>query len=58
MATINGVGLYKSPEEYQAYMDDTYKSIVDGLRTGPKFFVESPDVAYTLIAALGFYTRA
>lgn len=51
MATINGVGLYKSPEEYQAYMDDTYKSIVDGLRTGPKFFVESPDVAYTLIAA-------
>lgn len=25
--------------------------MIHGLRTGPKFFVESPDVAYTLIAA-------
>ena len=27
METINGVGMYKSPEEYQAYMDNTYNSI-------------------------------
>ena len=27
METINGVGMYKSPEEYQAYMDNTYNAI-------------------------------
>lgn len=27
MATINGIGMYKTPEQYQAYMDNTYNSI-------------------------------
>lgn len=27
MATINGIGMYKTPEQYQAYMDNTYASI-------------------------------
>lgn len=29
MAKIGGIGSYKSPEKYQAYMDGTYQSIVD-----------------------------
>lgn len=38
MATINGMGMYKSPEQYQAYMDNTYNSIKDIL---PKLEAEA-----------------
>lgn len=27
MATINGIGMYKTPEQYKTYMDNTYNSI-------------------------------
>jgi len=29
METINGIGMYKTPEQYQSYMDNTYNSIKD-----------------------------
>lgn len=38
METINGIGMYKSPEQYQAYMDNTYQSIKDIL---PKLEAEA-----------------
>ena len=29
MEKIGGIGMYKTPEQYQSYMDNTYQSIVD-----------------------------
>lgn len=38
METINGIGMYKSPEQYQEYMDNTYQAIKDIL---PKLEAEA-----------------